>query len=112
MSPKSEPAKSASTLISAAPLVNRPQELGESGLPPPSDSQPLGYTQFQRPSGELNLTNSLGAGTAPPHPETTSTPGSAQTIAVSRPQNDRVCINLSSLVRGMSSGRAPCSLGF
>src|SRR5215470_2252431 len=80
MSPNSEPAKSALTRISALPLLNLPQELGESGLPPPSASQPLGYSQDHRPSGELNLTNSFGAGTEPPQPATAITVKSAQTV--------------------------------
>src|SRR5206468_3643919 len=67
-SPKSEPAKSATILISALPLVNLANELGESGLPPASTSHPFGASQANCPPLSRQVTYPAGAGTSPPQP--------------------------------------------
>src|SRR4051812_10892190 len=90
MSPNSEPARSASTWISALPLTNLAQELGESGLPAPVASQPSGYSQANRPDGETYSLNEVGAGTAPPQPERASRPRSTQVAGTGRLKNGRV----------------------
>src|SRR5262245_62175662 len=105
MSPSSEPARSASTWISALPFLNLAQELGESGLPAPETSHPSGYSQANRPEGEGYSLNAVGAGTAPPQPDATRSPVTTQVAIASRPSNDRWGINLSSTIRGASARR-------